>query len=678
MTKIPALAPLVFVLVLLATPHARVKASSDPPFLPVEIYVAWYNADCSGATTPGSSFQVSSKNGAAVAGSSIGPNGAAAAAGADALSVGPQFDPNTGYVPVKLGEIVGPDSVVSLTGLGTQASAAGGWAGVLLTDLFSASGHVGLCKASVRLSFSNPNAYAVLLNMDIRLHAFSAAGNEAATNPFGYPGKADIGGGDLDRSADGVATNTLYDRLKYVPGGNTLEVAKSMTCFEEAQDICDAHPPTDQVIHLGGSGSLLPNSGGLLIPAGATPDGPTISISAFDLQAEGSSKLARNPATDEVFLIRSGYGAISDAVSVTITRADVSLAQAEASVPATLQVTGHSPIALTVIDALGRRAGFNAAPNRPAPADPQPSVLTEIFGASYGGLGVHPQVVTIPEPRMDGYHVTVLGTDSAPYTLTFETRNPDGVVLDTKDRLGVAGPGSVDGFDVMVHADGQVEVTGGPPPSDVTPPTTSVVSSPPANAAGWNATNVLVTLSSADDDGGSGVASLTFSADGAQSIPATTVSGANASITFTSEGESTLTYFATDNAGNTESPHTLVVKLDKTAPVLACTASPTQLWPPNHLMIPVVADVRVSDSVSGPGGFLLISAGSSEPADPDAIQGFATGQASVNGLLRAERSGAGSGRLYRLRYRGFDLAGNATTCDVVVTVPHDQRSPAVK
>ena len=95
-------------------------------------------------------------------------------------------------------------------------------------------------------------------------------------------------------------------------------------------------------------------------------------------------------------------------------------------------------------------------------------------------------------------------------------------------------------------------------------------------------------------------------------------------------------------------------------------------------MIPVAADIRVSDSVSGPGGFLLTSVGSSEPADPDAIQGFATGQPSVNGLLRAERSGAGSGRIYTLHYRGFDLAGNASTCDVVVTVPHDQRSPAVK
>src|SRR5439155_23599607 len=219
MTRIPARAAvaalrLAFVLVLLAMPHTGVNALSNPPFLPVEIYVAWYKADCSGATTPargGTSFHVSSQNGRAVAGSAVGPNGAAAAAGADDLSVGPQFDPNTGYTPVKLGEIVGLDSIVSLKGLGTSAAAAGGWAGELLTDLFSASGHVGSCSASVQLSFNNPNAFPVLLNMDIRLHAFSAAGNEAATNPFGYPGKADIGGGDLDRSGDGVATNTLHD-----------------------------------------------------------------------------------------------------------------------------------------------------------------------------------------------------------------------------------------------------------------------------------------------------------------------------------------------------------------------------------------------------------------------------------------------------------------------------------
>src|SRR5204862_1446466 len=40
-------------------------------------------------------------------------------------------------------------------------------------------------------------------------------------------------------------------------------------------------------------------------------------------------------------------------------------------------------------------------------------------------------------------------------------------------------------------------------------------------------------------------------------------------------------------------------------------------------------------------------------------------------VLRAEREGKGPGRVYELRYRAIDTAGNATVAIGVVTVPHD-------
>jgi hypothetical protein len=49
-----------------------------------------------------------------------------------------------------------------------------------------------------------------------------------------------------------------------------------------------------------------------------------------------------------------------------------------------------------------------------------------------------------------------------------------------------------------------------------------------------------------------------------------------------------------------------------------------------------------------------------------------TGDRSVN--LRAERSGGGNGRIYRLTVQCTDASGNHATKTVIVSVPHDQGS----
>ena len=62
--------------------------------------------------------------------------------------------------------------------------------------------------------------------------------------------------------------------------------------------------------------------------------------------------------------------------------------------------------------------------------------------------------------------------------------------------------------------------------------------------------NPTVTLTATDDANGSGVASITYSATGGQTIPATTVNGSSTGVVISGEGLTTLRYFATDNAGN--------------------------------------------------------------------------------------------------------------------------------
>src|SRR5438105_511967 len=94
--------------------------------------------------------------------------------------------------------------------------------------------------------------------------------------------------------------------------------------------------------------------------------------------------------------------------------------------------------------------------------------------------------------------------------------------------------------------------------SDSTPPTTTTAASPAPNANGWNNTNVPVTLTAVDNPGGSGVKQLQFTLAGASS-GMQVVNGSSAVVAVSVEGTTTLTYSATDNAGNQEAPKTLAV-----------------------------------------------------------------------------------------------------------------------
>lgn len=109
---------------------------------------------------------------------------------------------------------------------------------------------------------------------------------------------------------------------------------------------------------------------------------------------------------------------------------------------------------------------------------------------------------------------------------------------------------------------------------DTIPPITTVATSPQPNAAGWNHSNVTVNLTAFDNLGGSGVKQVTYSVTGAQSIPATTVTGNSASFVVSAEGVSTVSFFSTDNAGNVEAANTLTIKLDKTPPTITPARTP--------------------------------------------------------------------------------------------------------
>lgn len=108
--------------------------------------------------------------------------------------------------------------------------------------------------------------------------------------------------------------------------------------------------------------------------------------------------------------------------------------------------------------------------------------------------------------------------------------------------------------------------------------------------------------------------------------------------------------------------------------VSGASASPSVLWPPNHKMVDVTINYAVQNCAAG--GTCTLSVSSNEPVDsigdghtvPDweVID-------STHVRVRAERSGALTGRIYTITITCTDLLGQTSQTSVTVTVPHDRR-----
>jgi hypothetical protein len=128
--------------------------------------------------------------------------------------------------------------------------------------------------------------------------------------------------------------------------------------------------------------------------------------------------------------------------------------------------------------------------------------------------------------------------------------------------------------DIFVHERGNVIQQ----PKDFIAPSTTASAVTDSGAdytsGAWTNETIKLTLSAQDNEGGTGVKEIRYSATGAQNIPETAYDPQNPPIINT-EGTTTVSYFTIDNAGNRESPaKTFTVKLDKTAPTIG-TVAPT-------------------------------------------------------------------------------------------------------
>lgn len=142
-------------------------------------------------------------------------------------------------------------------------------------------------------------------------------------------------------------------------------------------------------------------------------------------------------------------------------------------------------------------------------------------------------------------------------------------------------------------------------------------------------------------------------------------------------GESLFSLSATDGHLVTDVASTTVRVSDSVAPSLNIEVAPNCLWPPNHKMVlfDLGANVRTAiyDSCDPAPLVQVVGVTSDEPEDMTGSGSTAPDYtwSSSGFCLRAERSGTGAGRTYRVSVRATDASGNSSTTMVPITVPHD-------
>lgn len=137
-------------------------------------------------------------------------------------------------------------------------------------------------------------------------------------------------------------------------------------------------------------------------------------------------------------------------------------------------------------------------------------------------------------------------------------------------------------------------------------------------------------------------------------------------------GVTTITLTVDDGKGLSSTDTVNISINDTTAAVLDVSASPDELWPPNHKYVKVTPTVTVYDACIPKTEVELISVTSNEP-DDGLGDGDTENDIVINPdgtiLLRAERSGGGNGRIYSINYVATDMGGNQTYGTAEVVVP---------
>lgn len=141
-------------------------------------------------------------------------------------------------------------------------------------------------------------------------------------------------------------------------------------------------------------------------------------------------------------------------------------------------------------------------------------------------------------------------------------------------------------------------------------------------------------------------------------------------------GTTTVTLTVYDGEFSDTDPVEITVVDTRPATINSISASPDVLWPINHKMAEVMVTVDCEDICDpGPSCYIL-GVVSNEPingpGDSNTEPDWEYTDDPLVVLLRAERAGGGTGRIYTIIVECMDASDNIATATVDVTVPHDE------
>jgi hypothetical protein len=144
-----------------------------------------------------------------------------------------------------------------------------------------------------------------------------------------------------------------------------------------------------------------------------------------------------------------------------------------------------------------------------------------------------------------------------------------------------------------------------------------------------------------------------------------------------------VTFTGTDECGTSAFKVSTVTVTDTMPPAVTCHVAANTLWPPNHEFVDVGFVYSAGDVCATQPLAVAIAVTSDEHPSQELGAGgpvhCADAEVGPDGSvrLRAERSGNGDGRVYRITVTATDSCGNATACSAEVRVPHNPKAVAV-
>jgi CSLREA domain-containing protein len=199
--------------------------------------------------------------------------------------------------------------------------------------------------------------------------------------------------------------------------------------------------------------------------------------------------------------------------------------------------------------------------------------------------------------------------------------------------------------------------------NNVAPTITSVSNNGPIIVGG----SATITVTATDPAGANDPLTYSFDCDNNGTFEIGPQAGNSASCTFATTGSRTVNVRVADGDGGVATGSTVVTVVFPPPSCASATASPGQLWPPNHKFV-AIAIGGIVNPAPGAVTVTVTSIRQDEPTGGDVDgTGVGTGAPSV----RSERDGGGDGRVYHINFTATGASGSCTG-SVTVGVPHDQ------